>query len=303
MASQPQHEHHRRFAVNEMDYPFEDHWFERREAAMHFLDEGEGFPVLMLHGNPTWSFLYRDVIKDLRRDFRCIAPDYPGFGYSDTPAGYHFTPQEHSEWIAALIEELQLVRYVLLVQDWGGPIGLAAALQQPERLAGIVLLNTWAWKPDMSGWLFSHIMGSGPAKYLHTHYNFFARRMVPAGISHAERKLPEVLEAYTAPFPTPESRLGTWVFPWAISHSDQWLQGIEQGLEDLRDKPVEMVWGMKDMAFGNERYIEHWHRYFPDAPVDRVANASHYLQEDSPERVADGVRRLLDNIEEKALVH
>lgn len=303
MATQPQQQHQRRFPVNEMDYPFEDHWFEREGVAMHYLDEGEGIPILMLHGNPTWSFLYRDVIKQLRTDYRCIAPDYPGFGYSETPPDYHFTPQEHSEWIAALIDDLPLMRYVLVVQDWGGPIGLAAALKRPERLAGIVLLNTWAWKPDMAGWLFSHIMGGTPAKYLHTHYNFFARRLVPAGISHEERKAPEILEAYTAPFPTPESRLGTWVFPWAISHSDAWLQGIEEGLESLRDKPVEMVWGMKDMAFGSERYIEHWHRYFPAAPVDRIPDASHYLQEDSPERVAEGVRRLLGQIEGTASVH
>lgn len=303
MPTQPQHEHQRRFQINEQDYPFADHWFEREGVAMHYVDEGEGFPVLMLHGNPTWSFLYRDIIKELRRECRCIAPDYPGFGLSETPRGYRFTPQEHSEWVAALIDDLALERYVLVVQDWGGPIGLAAALEHPERLAGILLLNTWAWKPDMAGWLFSHIMGGTPAKYLHTHYNFFARRLVPAGISHQERKAPGILQAYTAPFPTPESRLGTWVFPWAISHSDEWLQGIEEGLKSLRGKPVEMVWGMKDMAFGNERYIDHWHRYFPDAAVERIADANHFVQEDSPDEVALGVLRLLGQIDRESTVH
>lgn len=303
MSTQPQYIHQRRFNVNEQHYPFTDHWFEREGVAMHYVDEGEGFPVLMLHGNPTWSFLYRDVIKELRKECRCIAPDYPGFGLSETPSGYQFTPQEHSEWVAALIDDLQLDQYALVVQDWGGPIGLAAALKNPERLAGILLLNTWAWKPDIAGWLFSHIVGSAPAKYLHTHYNLFARRILPTGISHSERKSPEILQAYTAPFPTPESRLGTWVFPWAISHSDEWLQGIEDGLKTLRDKPVEMVWGMQDMAFGSERYIEHWRRYFPDAPVERLPDANHYVQEDSPEGVTEGALRLICQVERRAILH
>lgn len=303
MATQSQYKHFRRFVVSKRDYPFTDHWFEREGTAMHYVDEGEGIPVLMLHGNPTWSFLYRDIIKSLRDDCRCIAPDYPGFGLSETPPGYGFTPQEHSEWIAALIDELQLLRYVLVVQDWGGPIGLAAAEQQPERLAGIVLLNTWAWKPDADGWLYSHIVGSTPARYLHTHYNLFAKRIVPWGISNKEHKSSKILRAYTAPFPTPESRLGTWVFPWAVSHSDEWLQNIEDNLERLREKPVEMVWGMKDMAYGSERYIEHWRRIFPDAPVERVVDANHYIQEDSPEKVCEGVLRLLNQLEHTNAIH
>lgn len=303
MPTQPQHEHHRRFTVNEREYPFTDHWFERGGVAMHYVDEGEGFPVLMLHGNPTWSFLYRHIIKDLRKECRCIAPDYPGFGLSETPPDYHFTPQEHSDWIAALIEDLQLDSYILVVQDWGGPIGLATALKHPEKLAGLLLLNTWAWKPDMASRLFSHTVGSTPAKYLHTHYNLFAKNLLPAGISNKERKRPEILQAYTAPFPTQESRLGTWVFPWAISHSNEWLQSIEKGLENLRGKPVEMVWGMKDMAFGNERYIDHWHRYFPDAPVERLHDANHFVQEDSPDEVILGILRLITQIEREATVH
>lgn len=303
MSTQPLREHHRRFSVSEREYPFSDHWLEREGVAMHYVDEGEGFPILMLHGNPTWSFLYRDIVKKLRRECRCIAPDYPGFGLSETPPDYRFTPQEHSDWVAVLIDELRLERYVLVVQDWGGPIGLAVALQQPERLAGIVLLNTWAWKPGWANRLFSHTVGSLPAKYLHTHYNLFAKKILPAGISHAERKRPEILDAYTAPFSTPESRLGTWVFPWAISHSDEWLQNIEDGLKTLQNKPVEMVWGMKDMAFGNERIIRHWRRFFPYAPVERLPDANHYVQEDSPEKVAEAVRRLVSHIGSAATLH
>lgn len=303
MSTQRQPEHSRRFTINEQEYPFADHWLEREGVAMHYVDEGEGFPVLMLHGNPTWSFLYRDIIKELRQECRCIAPDYPGFGLSETPTDFRFTPQEHSSWVAALIDDLTLERYALVVQDWGGPIGLAVALQQPQHLAGLVLLNTWAWRPDMVNRLFSRTVGSAPARYLHTHYNLFAKSILPSWISQEERKRPEILEAYTAPFPTPESRRGTWIFPWAINHSDEWFEGIEQGLKTLQNKPVEMIWGMQDMVFGSERIIEHWRRYFPYAPVERLPEANHYLQEDSPDRVAAGVRRLLSHIESATTVH
>ncbi len=266
---------------------------------MHYLDEGDGFPVLMLHGNPTWSFLYREVITALRDSCRCIAPDYPGFGFSEHPPDYGYTPREHSEWIAALIDELELERYVLVVQDWGGPIGLAAALHRPEQVAGIVLLNTWCWKPDRSMRLFSRIVGGGPARYLHLQYNLFARFLLPLGITRKERKRADILQAYRAPFPTPATRQGTWVFPREIVHSSEWLGGIETRLPELAGRPVEMVWAMKDPAFRHERFIRHWYRHFPDAPVERLPDAGHYLQEDRPDRVVAGIGRVLGRIPER----
>src|SRR2546426_9493886 len=136
-----------RSEVDSAEYPFADRWFERGGSALHYVDEGSGPPVLMLHGNPTWSFLYRNVIKQLGGAVRSIAPDYPGFGLSDHPPGYGYTPQEHAEWIHALIDDTGLKRFVLVLQDWGGPIGLSIAVERPEDVAGLVVLNTGAWAP------------------------------------------------------------------------------------------------------------------------------------------------------------
>jgi len=283
----------RPFAVSDDEYPFSDHWFEHRGAALHYVDEGSGTPVLMLHGNPTWSYLYRHVIKELNGACRSIAPDYPGFGFSDHPPGYGYTPAEHAEWIAALINELRLERFILVVQDWGGPIGLSVAVERPQSVAGMVILNTWCWPPDWNLWFFSAVMGGPLGRFLHLHRNFFARRMVPWGISREDRKTPQVLQAYTDPFPTPESRIGTYAFPRELRKSGKWLKSIQEKLPGLRDKPVEMVWAMNDPAFGKERYIRRWLGHFADAAVDRVASASHYLQEDSPERIAVAVKRLI----------
>lgn len=258
------------------------------------LDEGGGRPVLLLHGNPTWSFLYRHVVGDLSRACRCVAPDFPGFGLSGAPEGYGFTPEEHAASVGRLVDALDLRGFVLVGQDWGGPIGLAVATERPDRVAGVVLCNTWCWRPDL--WLggFSLVMGGPIGRWLCLRRNFFARRMVPLGIHRPERRSPSVLEAYRAPFPTPESRLPTWVFPRAIRTSSDWLAGIASRLGRLRGLPAELVWGMRDPAFGRRRYLERWLEHLPGAGVDEVEDASHYLQEDRPDRMAAAVRRVLD---------
>ncbi len=289
----------RPFTVSAADYPFRDRWFERCGAAVHYVDEGNGTPVLLLHGNPTWSYLYRHVIKELSGACRCIAPDYPGFGFSEHPADYGYTPKEHAECVTDLVDHLGLDGIVLVVQDWGGSIGLSVAVDRPESIAGLVILNTWCWPPDWHLWSFSFAMGGPLGRYLQLRRNFFARRMVPWGIAREDRKTPEILKAYTDPFPTPQSRIGTFVFPRAIRKSAAWLRSIESKLPCLREKPVEMVWAMQDPAFGKEKYIRRWQGYFPEASVDRVQDASHYLQEDCPDRVAASVRRILDHINER----
>ena len=284
------------FAVDKDEYPFEDHWLEIDGAGVHYVDEGDGPCVLMLHGNPTWSFVYRKVIKGLAGQCRCIAPDYPGFGYSEHPPAYGCTPQEHAGRITALINHLDLDRFILIVQDWGGPIGLSIAVEQPDRIAGIVLCNTWCWPPTLNLRIFSCIMGGPIGKYLILRHNFFAKVLVPFGISKRQARAPSVLKAYTDPFGTPDSRIPTWVFPRQIRKAAYWLESIEQRLAVLQEKPVEMVWGMKDPAFGTECCIRKWLGHFPNANLDRIKDASHYLQEDSPDRIVCATERLLDRI-------
>lgn len=282
----------RRFELSEALYPFQSRWLERDGAAMHYVDHGSGDPVLLLHGNPTWSFLYRDVIRELGAGLRAIAPDYPGFGFSDHPDSYRYTPREHAQWVEALINHLHLAPFVLVVHDWGGPIGLGIAARHPERVAGLVILNTWAWPPTLGMRVFSHVMGDAVGKWLHLRRNFFARKIVPGGIARADKKTPEILEGYTKPFPTPESRMGTWVFPRQIRMNYAWLRETENALWRLREKPVEFVWAMDDIAFASKQIMDRWAGHFPNAPWDKVAGARHYLPEEAPERVAAAIRRV-----------
>ena len=131
-------------------YPFADRYAEVAGCVVHYVDEGSGPPLLMLHGNPTWSFLYREIIPGLRDRYRCIAVDHPGFGLSVPRRGYGFTPAEHADVLEQLVLRLDLREITLMVQDWGGPIGFAVATRHPDRFAGFVIGNTWAWpKADL----------------------------------------------------------------------------------------------------------------------------------------------------------
>lgn len=283
----------RPFEVPAELYPFQDHWFERDGTHLHYVDHGEGPPVVMLHGNPTWSLLYRDVIGALD-GVRCLAPDYPGFGMSEHPPGYGYTPPEHAEWIAAWLDHLALDPFVLVVQDWGGPIGLSVAIDRPDQVRGLVILNTWAWPP---GWFmrsFSWLAGGPLGPLLHQRFNVFVNRILPSSMATRADKPPALWDAYRAPFPDPASRRGTYVFPRAIRQHDDWLAGIEAGLARLADKPVHLIIARKDPAFGGDSTLDHWKRLFPGAPVTDLPDANHYVQEDAPGEIAAAIRGVLD---------
>ncbi len=289
--------HQRSFSVSQSEYPFESHWFERNGTFLHYVDEGQDLPVMMLHGNPTWSFLYRKVIKQLNGSVRSIAPDLPGFGYSDHPPDYDYEPHQHADWIDSLTDHLSLDRFILVMQDWGGPIGMSIAVNRPDRVAGLVICNTWCWpQNNLETRIFSSLAGGPIGKYLILKRNFFARRLMPLGMTNPDSKTSEVLKAYTDPFPTPESRMGTYVFPKALKTSSHWLSSIESKLHLLADKPLEMVMGERDPALGKVEVVERWHRYFPGAPAERVPDAGHFLQEDRPDRLVVGIKRVVERI-------
>jgi len=284
----------RPFEVDPSEYTFKDRWLPYRDGSVHYLDEGQGQTVLLLHGNPTWSYLYRNVIKELRDTCRCIALDYPGFGMSKAPSRYGFTPAEHSDVLADFIQRLELKNVVLVVQDWGGPIGLNYAVRHRENLRGIVMMNTWAWPADPFKKLFSLLMGGRPLGYwLQTQRNFFARVIVPFGIYHSEKVTEVLRKAYTDPFPTPESRIPTWIFPRQIRKAGSWLAEIESKLPLLSDLPAQILWGTKDRGFPPAD-VAKWQGYLKQQETELLSDASHFVQEDRPDRVAASVRRVLE---------
>ena len=270
-------------------FPFQSRWSQIDGIRVHYVDEGAGRPILMCHGNPTWSFLYRKLIGRLQGQFRCVAMDYPGFGLSDRPEGYGYTPAEHAAIVGRLVDQLGLEGIMVMGQDWGGPIGMSVAAQRAERVAGLVFMNTWFWRTDrLAMRLFSRVMSSRPLQRRILERNLFVERLMPRSVAHPLEA--EVLEHYRRAQPTPAARWGVAEFPRQILASGAWLERLAgQAPRALGDKPVLLVWGMKDPGFGSRKVIERWQRSFPAAEVVVLADANHYIQEDAPDQIADAV--------------
>lgn len=270
-------------------YPFESRYAEVENAKLHYLDEGSGPPLLLLHGNPTWSFLYRNLIKALRDKFRCIAVDLPGFGLSSAPAQYDYTPAEHADILEQFVLQLDLRDLTMMVQDWGGPIGFAVATRHPDRFARFVIGNTWAWPmTDAKTRFFSGFMGGPVGRYLILRRNLFVERVLPSGVKSG--KLPdEVMNAYRGPFSSRDARRATHVLPREIVHSRAFLQQVESGLGALRDRPALILWPTKDFAFG-EAQRKRWEEIFPNHRTVLLEGAGHYIQEDAPDKIVAAIR-------------
>ena len=264
---------------------------------MHYIDEGEGIPIVLTHGNPDWSFLNRNIIKALSKEARVIAFDLPGFGFSDTPKNYSFTPQEHTKWVEALINDhLKLDKYILVVQDWGGPIGLTMATNHPEKILGLVISNTWAWRSTGEFKKFSELMKTPKMEKLVLEQNYFAASLMPSILNEKSKNNKIITDAYKMPFPTLQSRKATLVFPKEITNAASWLNKLESKLPLLKGKPVEFIFGAKDPWFGTKENIEKWQSFYPNGNLQVITNANHYIQEDSPESFIFALRRLLKEI-------
>lgn len=270
-------------------YPFASRWFESSVGRVHYIDEGTGPTLLFLHGNPTWSFLYRHIVVALRDRFRCVAVDYPGFGLSARPAGYGYTPREHAAVVSELVDGLDLQDFVLMGQDWGGPIGVAAALDHAARVRGLVMGNTWFWPAESTMMLaFSRVMSTGFMQKKLIDDNFFVERIIPWGM---ERRLTEEeMDHYRRVQPTPEDRTGAAVFPVEIRGSRSWMAGLEPRVsKELGKKPLLLVWGMRDPGFPAGSSIPRWSEAFDDVTVETLSGAKHYIQEDAPDEIAAAI--------------
>jgi haloalkane dehalogenase len=180
---------------------------------------------------------------------------------------------------------------IVMGQDWGGPIGMSVATQRTGRVGGLVFMNTWFWRADRLGMkLFSRVMSSRPLQRRILERNFFVERIMPRSVTHPLEA--EVMEHYRRAQPTPQARWGVAEFPRQILASGAWLERLaSQAPQALRDKPVLLVWGMKDLAFGSRKVIGRWQRYFPGAEVVVLADANHFIQEDAPDQIADAVAK------------
>jgi pimeloyl-ACP methyl ester carboxylesterase len=249
-------------------------------AHVHYVDEGTGPTLLFLHGNPAWSFQWRDLVTGLRSAFRCVALDYPGFGLSTAPDGYGFTPREQSRVVEEFVDHLGLRDVTLVMQDWGGPIGLGWAGRRPELVRRVILGNTWAWPTTVSEarGKFSVIVGGPIGEFAQMNFNAFAS----FGLSHGIiRKLPEdVFDVYLRPF-LPLNRRGVAAFyPGQITVASDYMREVEAGLPRVGDRPALIFWGMRDRGFPKVD-LERFEKVFLNHKTIQLPDADHFFFEDA----------------------
>ena len=285
-------------------YPFKSHYFDRgAKLRMHYLDEGgDAPPVLMVHGNPSWSFYYRNLVNALSGTHRCIVPDHIGMGLSDKPddAHYSYTLAQRIDDLAALIDSLNLSQpLTLVVHDWGGMIGFGWAVRHPERIARIVILNTAAFtmprdKAFPGALRFTR---TGLGAFLVRGFNAFSWGATVVGCKRNPMP-PEISRAYRAPYDSWNNRIATLRFVQDIPLDPRdrgyaLVEDVASKLSQFQSTPTLIVWGAKDFVF-DDPFLRQWHNYLPQAKVHRVPDAGHYVLEDAADEVipliADFVR-------------
>lgn len=283
-------------------YPFAPRFFDAGGFQMHYIDEGEGEPVLMLHGDPTWGYLWRKFIPALSRKRRVIVPDHMGMGKSDAPEDpYPYTLSRHITNLEALVLSLGLSDITLVVHDWGGPVGLGFAVRHPELIKSIVLTNTWAfarWPGAPFPKLIEMIRSPRGEQFVLEKNGYVARAMAGT-VNYPEKLTPEVMSAYLAPFPAPESRraLLCWSRDIPVAGGDaSWdeMKRVEENLPTFVGIPVLIVWGMLDPVLPPD-VLDMWKSIYPHARVREIPDASHFLQEDAPDAVLDAIEEFLGN--------
>ncbi|ODS30747.1 MAG: 2-hydroxy-6-oxo-7-methylocta-2,4-dienoate hydrolase [Candidatus Scalindua rubra] len=267
--------------INREEYPFKSKFIELDMGKMHYIDEGEGAPIVMVHGNPTWSFLYRHMIKGLSKKYRCIAMDHIGFGLSDKPYDWSYFPEEHAKNLNRLIEKLGLEDITLVVQDWGGPIGLSYAIGMPNKVKNLIIMNTWMWSvnDDPHFRKFSKLMGGAFGRFMIKRYNFFVRVVMKKATADKSKLSKPIHSHYLSPLKNSRDRKGCWVFPKQIIDSSSWLDSLWSQKEKIKNKPALILWGMKDIAF-REQELKKWKDLFSYSQAIEFDDVGHFVQEE-----------------------
>jgi haloalkane dehalogenase len=283
--------------VDRVGYPFRSRLADLPTGRVHYVDEGTGEPILFVHGTPTWSYEWRHLIRALAPRWRCVAPDLLGFGLSERPTAFAYTPEAHADVLAGFVERLGLERFTLVVHDYGGPIGLPLCLDRPERVRRLVLLNTWGWPLDDDPALrrAGRLAGSALGRFLYRRCNASLRLIMSRAYGDRRKLTPAIHRQYLAPFPGAAGRERVlWALARALLGSSAHYADLWRRRERLRGRPVLIVWGLADPAFP-PRHLARWVELFgAEARVVRLPDAGHWPHEEAPDAVAQALVRFLE---------
>ena len=277
-------------------YPFESHFFKIKQYNYHYIDEGEGDPIVMVHGNPTWSFMFRNLISEFSKTHRVIAPDHLGCGLSDKPENFSYNLESHIDNLEAFILSKNLEKITLLVHDWGGPIGLGFAIRHPEKIERVIISNTAAFSMDEIPLRIK--LGKMPwlGEKLIIDMNLFVK--CATTMTTTTPLSTQVKNGYLLPFQNKSDRTAVYQFvkdiPMSPLHpSIETLLGIEHGLWMLREKPIAIIWGMRDWCF-TPKFYERWIDFFPHAESLKLKDAGHLLYEDAIDDIIPFINHFIE---------
>lgn len=283
-------------------FPFKRNYLDRNGHKLQYVNEGQGEPVVMVHGNPSWSFYYRNLVKALSPNHQCIVPDHIGCGLSDKPddAGYDYTLKNRIDDLEALLDHLEVKEKItLIVHDWGGMIGMGYAARHPERIKKIVVLNTGAFHlPEAKPfpWALWICRNTLLGTVLVRGFNAFSSIASYVGVKRAP--MPKAIrEAYVAPFNSWANRISTLRFVQDIplkpgDRNYELVSEISEKLSQFNQLPMMICWGLKDFVF-DKHFLDEWKRRFPQAEVHEFADCGHYILEDASDEVVTHVQQFM----------
>jgi haloalkane dehalogenase len=266
--------------LDRAEYPFAPHHFATLAGRMHYVDEGAGAPVVMVHGTTEWSFIYRKLIRCLAPGYRCVAADHIGFGLSDKPPDWPYLPADHAANLEALIEHLGLRDITLVVYDFGGPIGLSYAIRKPENVNRVVVMNSWLWSlRGDPAYERTKLFAGALGRFLYERLSFSPRVMIPLAVGDRRKLTRRIHRHYLRPFPNPQARHGTWVLARELLGSSEWYEGLWQRRAAIQHLPALLLWGMRDLALG-PKGLARWREVFPAAQVHSFPAVGHFVPEE-----------------------
>lgn len=275
--------------LDRTEYPFSANYFKVNNQNLHYIDEGHGEVILFVHGTPSWSFDYRNIIKGLTSDYRCIAIDHIGFGLSDKPKEYDYSTQNHSKTLEKFVLEKQLENITLVIHDFGGPIGLNFAIQHPEKIKNLIILNSWLWSSenDPEYIKLKKILKSSLLPFLYLNLNFSPKYILPK--SFGDNKLPKkLLKQYTKPFADKTQRNGALAFAKSLLNDQDWFEELWNKRKTISDKPTLFIWGMKDAVI-KPHNLEKFQSGFINSTPIKLETSGHFPQEEQPEKVINAI--------------
>jgi pimeloyl-ACP methyl ester carboxylesterase len=285
------------FVPDRASYPFGSQFLAVDGGRMHYVDEGEGAALVMVHGTPTWSYLYRHLIAELSRTHRVVAPDLLGFGLSEKPENADYRPETQARRLQALLDRLGLRNVVLIVHDFGGPIGLSHAIEHPENVRALVLFNTWMWSlAGTPAERVGRLLGSRFGRFLYRRLNVSPRILLPAAFGDRRRLTREIHRHYVDALPTPGERQAPWVYARELIGSSEWFESLWERRERIARKPALLLWGKKDPAFTAEA-LARWVGALADARTVEFPGAGHFVQEEAPAEALREIRGFLSALD------